>query len=554
MMWERSDANCMTIVVGRKASSTGHVILGHNEDDTGRFLVRHGYVPPAAHDASERLPCEEGRAAIPQIERTCGFYWSEVCGAGRGLSTSDLMINDNGVCVVSDGVPSREDGPDEALLREGGIAYNLRRVVAERAKSARDGMAIIRSLVETWGYAPSGRIYIVADAGEAFVFQLVKGRRCLAARVPDDAVAAIPNHYVVHSRKDAEEVVFSPDLVSYALERGWAASEETFDFYEAFQSRERYLDPTDILRQDYALRRLTGRAFDRARLPFAARPDRLCSVRDVIRALSCHYEGTSDDVRFGPGASPHNTPVMRICRGSTVESTVVEFDAAPKELTAWTAFGRPCQQLFLPLHPLYGTVDAIDRMEDPAAALQAHLTPERGGIGWRQSGWQALRDFGNMAEFFHSECESALHALQDAWLESRMRANRERTVSALVFDAAQAEAALAETRRFAAAHFRRVEVSARTAADGETCLVSFRCDEPPREETLLFGLGCLNLRTQYARATPRSLVKTGEGLYQASFPLKGLFCVDTGAGTFECFLGGNGESGRSFAGMTLVER
>ena len=548
-----SDANCMTVIIGRNASATGRVVLGHNEDDTGRYIVRHGYVPPRDHDAGF-LPREEGRAAIEQAAHTFGFYWSEVCGASRGLSGSDLMINDNGVCVLSNSsCGSREDAPDAELLREGGVAYNIRRIVAERAKTARHGMEIICALAEKWGYAPSGRLYTVADEREAFVIQLMRGHRYLAARVPDDAVVAMPNHYIVRSRRDAAEVLYSPDLVAHAVDRGWVASEEAFDFYEAYQSREHYLDPINVLRQDYALRRLTGQSFDRARLPFAVKAKRSCSVKDVMDALALHYEGTPDDVRFGPGASPHNTGVMRICRGSTIESTVVEFAESPKDTTAWIAFGRPCQQPFIPLHPLCGTVDAIDRMEDPAAALEAHLTPARGGVGYQRDGWQALRDFGNMAEFFYASCEEALHAFRDEWYEAHSRANRERTLPAARFDAMQVSDALRAVEAFAARHFRRVAVSARVSKAEGRCLVSFDCDQPPREASLLFGIGCLNLRTQYAHALPGSLIETGAHRYQAAFSLDEVFCANVGKGVFECFLGGSAENGQSFAGMALIE-
>ena len=38
--------NCMTLIAGRAASATGHVLVGHNEDDGGHIVVRHGYVRP----------------------------------------------------------------------------------------------------------------------------------------------------------------------------------------------------------------------------------------------------------------------------------------------------------------------------------------------------------------------------------------------------------------------------------------------------------------------------------------------------------------------------
>lgn len=41
---------CSTIVVGRNASATGCVLVGHNEDDPGELYVRHAIVPPRELD------------------------------------------------------------------------------------------------------------------------------------------------------------------------------------------------------------------------------------------------------------------------------------------------------------------------------------------------------------------------------------------------------------------------------------------------------------------------------------------------------------------------
>ena len=37
---------CFTVLVGKDASETGRVMVTHNEDDGGRAMVDHGYVPP----------------------------------------------------------------------------------------------------------------------------------------------------------------------------------------------------------------------------------------------------------------------------------------------------------------------------------------------------------------------------------------------------------------------------------------------------------------------------------------------------------------------------
>ena len=61
---------CTTIIVGKKVSPTGYVIVGHNEDDGGRLTVRHGFVPAREFKEGAVLPAEEGRAAIPQVPKT----------------------------------------------------------------------------------------------------------------------------------------------------------------------------------------------------------------------------------------------------------------------------------------------------------------------------------------------------------------------------------------------------------------------------------------------------------------------------------------------------
>ena len=67
--------NCMTLIAGRAASATGHVLVGHNEDDGGHIVVRHGYVRPRDWAVGAAMPAEKGCAAIPQAAHTLGYYW-----------------------------------------------------------------------------------------------------------------------------------------------------------------------------------------------------------------------------------------------------------------------------------------------------------------------------------------------------------------------------------------------------------------------------------------------------------------------------------------------
>ena len=431
--------NCMTIVVGKSASATGRVLVGHNEEDDGRLAVRHGYVPAADWPQGSALPAESGCAFVPQAQSTLGYYWSQYKAADGGLTGADTFLNEKGVLVVSNNnADSRENIYDPERLTEGGVQYNLRRIVAERAASAREALGIIIDLVETWGYAPSGRAYTVADQDEAFMIQIVSGKHYIAARVPDDMVVMMPNHYTFHGLDDYPEMYYSPDLVEYAIQNGWYTPQtegdfSDFDFAAAYQDPDSYMTPYNVLRQQHGLELLLGREWDveSEGTPFAVPVERPVTAAQVGQILSTHYEGTADDSeRFGPGQAPHDTRVRRICTGTTQESLICQFEEQPLMTTLWTAFGRPCQLPYLPLHPLCGVVAAIDALEDPAASMARHFEQEAGATNYQENGWQQLRNFENALEMLYSGEIEGVSALLDQLHRQWAQSNQEWTAQA----------------------------------------------------------------------------------------------------------------------------
>ena len=570
--------DCMTIIVGKDASATGRVLIAHNEDDTGRCVVHHGYVPAADWPEGTVLPAEEGRAAIPQAAHTLGYYWSQVRAGSRGLSGADIFLNEAGVCIVSNNnAESNEKNMED--LKDGGIEYNLRRIVAERATSAREALDIIIALVEEWGYASSGRAYTVADSEEAYMIQLVRGRRYIAARIPDDSVVVMPNHYTFHGLDDVPEMYYSEDLVDHAIEMGWYTPAvegdfSDFDFSAAYQEPSSYRLDYNVLRQKYAMEILLDRAWnvDEEGLPFAIQPETPVTLETLAEVLSCHYEGTEHDERFGPGASPHDTAVRHICTGSTLEATIFDLGETPLCTTAWTAFGRPCQLPLLPLHPLAGTVDEVDRMEDPALEMAEHLRYRDQATVYADSGWQAFRDFENLHEMVYSDEIEALTALKNELYQAHAAQNAQLmdTVDGLLAQGQTGEA-VAKLREFdrtvtldalerledhAETHFNEVQIEEHTpfslSMPDMPYVVTFSCDEKPVESELLFGMGFTSLRMKYAPALEGTLTDLGDGRYSAAFDPFILMDSAVCAGEYEFFLGGKTEDGKAFGGMTVL--
>ena len=371
--------NCSTIVVGKDVSTTGRVIIGHNEDDWDA-IVQAYHVPRKKHLPHETVSFGDGSAVIPQVEETYSYYWSEMRAPGRGMSYSDTFVNEWGVAIVSNScVPCREpeDGPQEA-----GLGYGLRRLVAERAKTAREGVELAIGLVEQFGYM-SCRSYQIADQNEAWVLQLTQGRHYAARRVPDGEVMYIPNWYTIHQIdwKDTkhENFYFSPDLAEFAEKNGWydPAKEgccPDFDFAAAYQSGED--SSSNILRARGAWRILLGREPEDLKA-FSAKPAGKMGPEDVKRVLRSHYENTPDDATDQYIRNPHMgvKEHFTVCSCVTVESCVIVFDGEPDLTCIWRAAPVPCVSPYVPWYLGISAAPEGYAWYDVETAQRTHFSP-----------------------------------------------------------------------------------------------------------------------------------------------------------------------------------
>ena len=363
---------CSTIIVGRDANESGRVLVGHNEDDEGELSVHYSMVPVRGHGAGERLPAESECARIPQVPKTEAFFWGEVRSPDGGLPNADSFLNGKGVFLVSNNAGCCPPQDDEDTLTEGGLKYNLRRAVGERAQSARHAVDVITNLVTTWGYAMPGRMYTVADSNEAWVVEIVHGRRFVARRCPDDAVVVIPNCYTVRQLQ-------SGDIVSPGVARR-AAADTKFDFAATFQGAGRMNRETDVLRFRHMYRIAAGRQF--VDCPFSAKPRRKVRPADLMSALSTHYEGTPDEMSPKHGAP--NRTWLPVCRDSTVSSTVCSFGASLEKTELLLATGSPCMHGYRAFYPFGdGLPVDLDETSTAVARLESHVLPDadRGGSG-----------------------------------------------------------------------------------------------------------------------------------------------------------------------------
>lgn len=248
--WRWSPAyGCFAVIVGREASADGSVLVGHNEQNSGQRVLYFRRVPRQRFGQGDVVRLRRG-GTLPQVQQTWALLWNEM----PGLEFSDTHMNEWGVAVTSDQCRTREDDYQALVargeIRQGGIGYMLRKLVALRARSAREGVRLAGELIERFGYVDSGRTYVIADPREAWLLAVVRGRRWVAQRVPDDKVVLLPNIHIIGEvdLKDTDNFLGSPDLIDYAARRGWydPKAGRPFNFRKTYRPERD--DPPDIRR------------------------------------------------------------------------------------------------------------------------------------------------------------------------------------------------------------------------------------------------------------------------------------------------------------------
>ncbi len=430
---------CSTIIVGKKASIDGTVLFGHNEDDGGRRVVNVWRVPRITYKPGE-VVILKGGAEIPQVEQTWSLLWFQV----NDLPFSDYYLNEWGVAVASDACASREDQKE---LTDGGIGFMLRRIVAERAKSAREGVEIAGKLLDTYGYNSSGRTLIICDSQEGWILSIVGGKHWVAQRVPDDGVVFVPNTYIIREVDFDDQrnfIVSSNDVRDYAIKRGWynPQSGDSFDFAYSYM---RVPSPNgNFVKRGYDTRQwraqqlISGKTISieeakKSGLPFTVKPKKRMAVSDIMDILRDHNEGTiyapvTEKVLSGitnqiTGALPNNfvvnpngTRERTICTITTIHSTVVQYRNNLFEnigCVLWTCFGRPDFNVYV---PWYGCITDIPKeysntpgIDDPGKALKHHFNPVPGTFEYDPgAAFWIINDLENLADAHYSEASEII--------------------------------------------------------------------------------------------------------------------------------------------------
>lgn len=312
-VWDASA--CTGFLVGKNASTDGSAFITYNADDYGMY-GRLLYYPAARHSKGAMHRIVDGDTnkylgEIPESE-----YTYSVMG----------NINEFQVAITE----STFGGRPELVDTAGTIDYvSLMAIALQRAKTAREAIKVMTTLVAEYGYASEGETFSIADPNEIWMLEMIgkgsgeKGAVWVAVRIPDDCIAAHANQSRIHKfdLKDKNNVLYAKDVISFARKKGYFSGKDAdFSFADAYapadfsairfcearvwsffnkwvDGMERYLDAVD------------GKHIGEAEpMPLYFRPNRKLSLHDVMMSNRDHYEGTPFDVTKDSGAGLYEAP------------------------------------------------------------------------------------------------------------------------------------------------------------------------------------------------------------------------------------------------------
>ena len=307
-------AACTNLIVGRKASADGSVMITYSVDSYGSFGYLHFY--PAGDHAPGTMR--------PLYDYETNNYLGEIPEAPHTYGVIG-QINEHQLSIMETTFGGREELVDTTgLLDYGSLMY----VTLQRARTAREAIDVWTHLVDTYGYRSEGESITLADPNEVWVLELIgkgpgrKGAVWVAVRLPDDCITGHANQARItrFPLKDRQNCLYSKDVIKFAREKGYFKGKDAeFSFRDAYAPNDfsarricearvwsffnRFADGMERY-LPYAL----GVENDVEEMPWCIRPNRPVSLNDLKQAMRDHYEGTPMDMTADVGAGPYEAP------------------------------------------------------------------------------------------------------------------------------------------------------------------------------------------------------------------------------------------------------
>ena len=314
MMFDIASDACTNFLITKGATSDGSTMITYAADSHTLYGELY-YWPSADYSPGDSLVI---------YEWDTGYKLGTIAQVLHTYAVVGNM-NEHQVAIGETTYTGRTELQDTmGLIDYGSLMY----IALQRAKTAREAINVMTELVAEYGYYSTGESFSISDPNEVWIMEMIgkgvgnKGAVWVAQRIPDGYISGHANQarITVFPRKDPENCLYAPDVVSVAREKGYfTGKDKDFSFADAYApldfSAARFCES----RVWSGFRKVNGNMdqyLDYAmghnlqnRFPLWVKPDRKISVKDVMGMMRDYFQGTPMDMTKDIGAEPYGNIV-----------------------------------------------------------------------------------------------------------------------------------------------------------------------------------------------------------------------------------------------------
>jgi len=370
---QQADQECFMILVGKKASIDGSVLLAHNNDLSGDEPSHLVKFPAQKYSDNDSITFPSG-LKIPQASAT--YEWMALKILDGYAEGDAVAINEHGVAIAG-GVALKHDWNSKAItadpLIKNGLSGGIRYVCLQRSKTARQCVKMLGDFYTEYGVTyPSG--VGIADTNEIWYIESGGAYSWAAIRIPDSCYWPQANGYRIGfiDPDDTLNYYCSPGLQEFCIgQKLWNPVNGAFKFADAFgggrveNDKKQFYDTRRIWRCIQILNPTLDLAPDLEKYPACLVPEAKISLNTCFNILRDRYQGTefenSVDDSGVDGERPIaswnavHTDVINLYPGTPVYSGAILWAGiGPPQVTTYVPFSFHTQMIL----PAYNETSA----------------------------------------------------------------------------------------------------------------------------------------------------------------------------------------------------
>lgn len=355
---------CTSVLVGKKASIDGSVMIARNDDTFSPLTPQRFYMHEPSQNPVILKSTQNGfeapfpqnavrYQATPNVEvEEKGLYEESGINAHHVAMSATESVYGNPAALAYD-----------PLVVDGLAEDTMQTMVLPVITSARNGVKVLGKLIQQYG-SPEGNGVLFADHDEAWYMEIVTGHHWVAQRIPDDAVVITANQVAIQTVDFNDETNFmaSAGIQAFVEAHHLNPDKNDWNFRHIFgtsNEKDRHYNTPRVWYGQKLLMPDVEQSPTSSELPFVFRANRKVTVNDLAMILGSHYNETDYDP-LGNGPDALKTKFRPIAMNRTQNSHVLQLrNHVPAEQSAimWLCFGVPA---FSPYVPFYANANDTD--------------------------------------------------------------------------------------------------------------------------------------------------------------------------------------------------